>query len=63
MQLILRKNAFYGELGLYFWGFGGEADFGLKTLRAKAKYFQKAEEFSFRELGRSMHYFLGSKGA
>ena len=25
------------------------------------KYFQGAEEFSFRDLGRSMHYFQGSR--
>ena len=27
------------------------------------KYFQGAEEFSFRDLGRSMHFFSGIKGA
>ena len=33
----------------------------LRIWRAKKKYFQGAEEFSFRDLGRSMHYFQGSR--
>ena len=28
---------------------------------SKEKYFQGAEQFSFRDLGRSMHYFQGSR--
>ena len=34
---------------------------GAQTWGAKAKYFQGAEEIIFRELGRSMHYFQGSR--
>ena len=30
-------------------------------LGSKGKYFQGAEEFSFRDLGRSMHHFQGSR--
>ena len=42
-------------------GIWGEAELILWTWGAKEKYFQGAEEFSFRDLGRSMHYFQGSR--
>ena len=39
----------------------GVAELSLRILGAKGKSFQRAEEFSFRDLGRSMHYFQGSR--
>ena len=44
-----------------FWGIWGETELILRIWGAKEKYFQGAEEFSFRTLGRSMHYFQGSR--
>ena len=38
-----------------------EASLILKIWGAKEKYFQGAEQFSFRDLGRSMHYFQGAQ--
>ena len=32
-----------------------------KDLGAKEKYFRRVEGFSFRDFGRSMHYFQGSR--
>ena len=52
-----------GRIGLYFGGFGGESELMLRIWGAKKEYFQGAEEFSFRDLGRSMHYFQRSWGA
>ena len=40
-------------------GIWGETELIKRILAAKAKYFQGAEEFSFRDSGRSMHYFYG----
>ena len=45
---------------LIFFGIWGEAELILRIWGAKEKYFQGAEEFSFRDLGRTMHYFQGS---
>ena len=65
MHFIVRNNVnltlqngkiILGRIDLYFWGFGGEAEF-LRILGAKAKYFHGAGEFSLRDWGRSMHYF------
>ena len=39
----------------------GEAELILRIWEAKEKHFQGAEEFSLRDLGRSMHYFKGSR--
>ena len=39
----------------------GEADSILRIWGAKEKYFQGAEEFDFRNLGRSKYYFQGSR--
>ena len=50
-KIHFRKN------WLIFWGICGEAELILRIGGAKEKYFQGAEEFSFRNLGRSMHYF------
>ena len=57
MNLTLQnRKIILGIIDLYFWGFGGEAEFSTIS-GAKAKYFQGAGEFSLRDLGRSMHYF------
>ena len=45
---------------LIYLGIWGEAELILRILGAKEKYFQGAEEFSFKDLGRSMHYFQGA---
>ena len=61
VNLILwKENTFYGELACIL-GIWGEAELILKIWGAKEKYFQGAEEFSFRDLGRSMHCFQGSR--
>ena len=49
------------ENWLVFLGIWGEAELILGIWGAKEKYFQGAEVLSFRELGRSMHYFQGSR--
>ena len=46
---------------LIFWGIWGEAELILRIWGAKDTYFRGAEEFSFWDLGRSMHYFQGSR--
>ena len=55
-----RKNNFR-ENWLISLGIWGEAELILRICGAKEKCFQGAEEFSFRDLGRSMHYFQGSR--
>ena len=50
-----------GIIGLYLWGFWGEPELILRIWGAKEKYFQGAEEFSFWDFGRSVHYFQGSR--
>ena len=45
----------------YIFGNFGRSLINLKNLGSKGKYFQGAEEFSFRDLGRSMRYFQGSR--
>ena len=54
-KIHLRENL------LIFWGIWGDAELILRIWGTKEKYFQGAEEFSFRDLGRSMHYFQGSR--
>ena len=49
------------ENWLVFLGIWGEAELILGIWGAKEKYYQGAEVLSFRELGRSMHYFQGSR--
>ena len=46
---------------LIFFRILGEAELILRIWGAKTNYFQGAEEFSFGDLGRSMHYFQGSR--
>ena len=57
VNLILwkEKKIHFREYWLIFLGIRGEAELILR--RAKEKYFQGAEEFSFKDLGRSMYYF------
>ena len=45
----------------YFGGIWEEAELILRIWGAKEKYFQGAEVLSFRDLGRSMNYFQGSR--
>ena len=62
VNLILWKEHYIlGRIGLYFWGFWGEVELILRIWGAKEKYFQGAEVLSFRDLGRSMHYFQESR--
>ena len=60
-SILWTENYIIGRIGLYFWGFGGEAELFLRIWGAKKNYFQGAEVLSFRDLGRSMHYFQGSR--
>ena len=53
----MERKIYFRENWLIFLGICGEAELILRILRAKEKYFQGAEEFSFRDLGTSMHYF------
>ena len=49
------------ENWLIILGILGEAELFSGIWRAKEKYFQGAGEIVFRDLGRSMHYFQGSR--
>ena len=51
----------FRENWLIFLGIWGEAELVLGIWGAKEKYFQGVEVLSCRELGRSMHYFQGSR--
>ena len=42
---------------LIFWWIWGEAELILRIWGANEKYFQGAEKFYFKDLGKSMHYF------
>ena len=57
----MERKIDFMENWLIFLGIRGEAEVILRSWGAKEKYFQGAEEFSFRNLGRSMH--SGIKGA
>ena len=57
----LKEKIPFRENWLIFLGIWREAELILRSWGAKEKYFQGAEEFSFRDLGRSMHYFQGSR--
>ena len=71
MILILRKKIHFRENWLIFLGIWGEAELFLGIWGAKANNFREKrklfsgswgeEEIIFRELGRSMHYFQGSR--
>ena len=53
----MEREYILGRIGLYFGGVWGDAELFFRIWGANAKYFQGAEEFSFKDLGRSMHYF------
>ena len=55
MKIHFREN------WLIFYGIWGEAELILRILGAKEEYFQGAEKFSFRDSGKSMHYFQRSR--
>ena len=57
---MVRKIDFR-ENWLIFLGIWGEAELILRIWGGKERYFQGAEAFSFRDLGRSMLYFQGSR--
>ena len=57
----MERKVHFKENLLIFWGIWGEAKLFFRIWGAKEKYFQGAEEFSFRDFGRSMHYFQGSR--
>ena len=57
----MERKLHFRENRLIFLGIWGEAELILRIWGAKEKYFQGAEEFSVRDLARSMHYFQGSK--
>ena len=61
VNLILEGKINFKENWLIFWGIWEEAELILRIWGAKENYFQGAEEFSFRDLGRSMNYFQGSR--
>ena len=55
----MENKIHFRENWLIFLGIWGEAGLILRIWGAKETHFQGAEEFSFRDLGRSMHYFQG----
>ena len=57
----MQRKIHLWENELIFWGIWGEAELILMIWGAEKKYFQGAKEFSFRDLGRSVHYFQGSR--
>ena len=57
----MERKVHFRENWLIFLGIWGEAELISRIWGAKEKYFQGAEEFSFRDLGRSMHCFQGKK--
>ena len=57
----MERKILFRENWLIFLRIWGEAELILRILEAKEIYFQGAEEFSFRDLGRSMHNFQGSR--
>ena len=58
----MERKIHFRENWLIFLGIWGEAELILRIWGAKEKYFQGNEAFSFRDLGRSLHYFQGSRG-
>ena len=57
----MKRKIHFRENWLRYLEIWGEVELILRTWGAKEKYFQGAEEFSFRDSGRSMHYFQGSR--
>ena len=53
----MERQIHFREKWLIFLGIWGEAELILRILGAKENYFQGAEEFYFKDLGRSMYYF------
>ena len=51
----------FWENGLTFLGVWGEPELILRIWGATENYFQGAEDFSCRDLGRLMHYFQRSR--
>ena len=52
----MERKIHFRENWLIFLRIWGEAELILRIWGAKENYFQGAEEFSFSDLGRSMHY-------
>ena len=62
VNLSLRKETIHFRENIFiFLGIWGEAGLILRIWGAKEKCFQRAEEFSFMDVGRSMHYFQRSR--
>ena len=59
--IIWKEKYIFMENWLIFLGIWGDTKLILRILGAKEAYFQGAGEFSFMNLGRSMHYFQGSR--
>ena len=57
----MERKIHFREIWLIFWGISGEAELILRICGAQEKYFQGAEEFSSRDLVRSLHYYQGSR--
>ena len=57
----MQRKIRFRENCLIFLGIWGDAELTLRIWGAKEKYFQGAKEFSFRDFGRPMNYFLGSR--
>ena len=57
----MERKLHFMENWIIFWGIWGEAELILRIWGAKEKYLQGAEVISCRDLGRSMHYFQGSR--
>ena len=57
----MERKIDFREIWLIFFEIWGEDELILRIWGAKEKNFQGAEEFSVRDLGRSMHYFQGSR--
>ena len=57
----MERKIHFRENRLIFLGIWREAELISKDLGSKGKCFQGAEELSVRDLGRSMHYFQGSR--
>ena len=61
VPLNILSNVHFRENWLIILGIWGVAEIILRIWGAKENYFQGAEEFSFMDLGRSMHYFQVSR--
>ena len=57
----MERKLHFRENWLIFLGIWGEAELIVRIWGAKEKYFQGADVLSFSDLGRSMHYFQGSR--